>query len=178
MTRDSPARTTWTACGDKGLPPTFAVRTGGRPEFKVQLYYSGEGVKSIAWEDGAIAGDIRGTTGHVMAAGSIHPSGEVYAALWELPIVSVPNYVRALKPRAIPGIIGGENPKLVDDGGPITEWRNVHLISLLGKKRGEGATDDELHEYAVSINQTRMQPPLDDEELEAHRWERLQVSNT
>jgi hypothetical protein len=153
-------------CGDKGLPPTFAVRTGGRPEFKVQLYYAGEGVKSIAWEDGDIAGDIRGTTGHVMAAGSIHPSGETYAALWELPIVPVPNYVRALKPRAIPGVVGGENPKLVDDGGPITEWRNVHLISLLGKKRGEGASDDELREYAVSINETRMQPPLDDEELE------------
>lgn len=75
----------------RGLPMTYAVRTGRRPEFGAQLYYSGEGFKSTGWKDGEVSGDIRCSTGYVMALGSIHPSGEAYAALWDTEeILSVP----------------------------------------------------------------------------------------
>jgi hypothetical protein len=153
-------------CRERGLPETYAVRTGRRPEFGVQLYFAGEGVRSIPWDDGPASGDIRGATGYVMAAGSVHPSGEAYAVIADAPIAPVPNYVRALRaaPKTLPG--GGTNPAVEDDGGPITEHRNVHMISLLGRRRGEGADDDQIREYAIQVNEERMTPPLDEEELE------------
>jgi len=150
----------------RGLQETYAVRTGRRPEFGVQLYYSGEGVKSIAWADGEQSGDIRGMSGYVMAAGSVHPdSGQEYEVLWDMPIVPVPDYVRALKP-ALKTKTSTPNDPVMDDGGPIAAHRNVHMISLLGKKRSEGADDEHLREYAISVNEERMVPPLDEDELE------------
>jgi len=84
-----------------GMPLTFAVRTGRRPEFGVQLYYSGEGLKSTGWRDGDISGDIRCSTGYVMAAGSIHPdSGEEYTVANYGGTNPVPEYVKTLTAKA------------------------------------------------------------------------------
>ena len=56
------------------LSPTYAVRTGRRDSYGVQLYYSGPQRDSIAWKDDrGCSGDIRSETGYVMANGSIHP---------------------------------------------------------------------------------------------------------
>ncbi|MBZ5532712.1 MAG: bifunctional DNA primase/polymerase [Acidobacteriia bacterium] len=142
------------------IPETFAVRTGRRPEFAVQLYY-GEPIPSVGgWELGGCKGDVRGIKGHVMAAGSVHPdSGEPYAVLWDKPIAPVPTRVRAL--RAKPD----DEHTVRDDNAPITEWRNENMIRLLGKARAAGLTDEEIRTRALNINE-RMQPPLDDEELE------------
>jgi hypothetical protein len=83
------------------MPVTYAVRTGRRPEFGVQLYYSGEGLKSKGWEKDGLKGDIRCSTGLVMAAGSIHPdSGDAYEVLWDLPLAPVPEYVKTLTPKS------------------------------------------------------------------------------
>ncbi len=84
----------------RDIPQTFAVRTGRRPDFAVQLYYSGDGVPTFnGWMDGTHGGDMRGSTwGHVMAAGCIHPdSKESYEVLWQVPIAAVPNWARALR---------------------------------------------------------------------------------
>lgn len=84
-----------------GLPQTYVVRTGRRPEFGVQLYYSGEGLKSTGWKDGDFSGDIRCSTGYVMAAGSIHPnSGLAYEVLCNDALSPVPEYVRSLTVKA------------------------------------------------------------------------------
>jgi Bifunctional DNA primase/polymerase, N-terminal/AAA domain len=86
-----------------GLPYTYMVRTGRRPEFGVQLYYSGTGLKSTGWRLEDSSGDIRCATGYVMAAGSIHPSGEAYEVLVEAlvgPITAVPDAVKALTIKA------------------------------------------------------------------------------
>jgi hypothetical protein len=40
------------------------------------------------------------------------------------------------------------------------------MISLLGRRRCEGADDDQIREYAVQVNDERMTPPLGEEELE------------
>ncbi len=156
----------------KGLPTTYTVRTGRRDGFGVQMYFwnrHDETVKSIAWidEDPNVSGDIRGGTGYVMAAGSIHPdSKEPYEMLVSAPVAPVPEYVRSLKPAPKTGAPGNPNAAVVDDGGPITDHRNVHMISLLGKYRNEGNDDDKLREYAEHVNDTRMQPPLSESELE------------
>ena len=84
-----------------GLKYTYMVRTGRRPEFGVQLYYSGEGLKSTGWRLEDSSGDIRCATGYVVAAGSIHPdSGEAYEALGGYPIKPVPESVRSLTVKA------------------------------------------------------------------------------
>jgi len=84
-----------------GLPYTYAVRTGRRPEFGIQLYYSGEGLKSTGWRLSDASGDIRCSTGYVMAAGSIHPdSGEAYSVLCKDALSPVPESVRSLTTKA------------------------------------------------------------------------------
>ena len=84
-----------------GILNSYSVRTGRRPEFGVQLYYSGEGLKSTGWERDGVKGDIRCSTGYVMAAGSVHPdSGEVYEVLWDNPLEPVPEFVRMLTAKA------------------------------------------------------------------------------
>lgn len=148
------------------LTETYTVRTGRRPEFGLQLYYSGLGIRSIAWVDGEHSGDIRGTTGYVMAAGCVHPNGERYELLWDAPIAPVPEYVPQLKPAPVTAKTGTANTAVIDDGTPISDHRNVHMISLLGRKRGEGADDDALREYALTVNEARFVPPLDEDELE------------
>jgi hypothetical protein len=101
-----------------------------------------------------------------MAAGCLHPSGETYSVLVDAPIAPVPERARHFK-KAIPkGKDGKPNPAWMDDGSPIEDHRNCHMISLLGKKRSSGADDDALCEYALQVNEERFRPPLDEEELE------------
>ncbi len=149
-----------------GLPETYTVRTGRRDDFGVQLYFEGDGVKSIGWAEHGLEGDIRCSTGYVMAAGCTHPNGETYEALVEAPIAIVPGYVASLKSVAHSGATGGVNAPVADDGGPISKHRNVTMISLLGRRRREGAEDDALREYAIGVNETRCCPPLGEDELE------------
>ncbi len=154
-----------------GLPETYTVRTGRGDGFGVQLYYSGEGLKSIAWEDvqafpETVRGDVRGGSGYVLAAGSLHPSGAFYEALVEAPIASVPDFVRALKPAPVSVNFGGTNEAFQDDGGPIIGSRNVKMASVLGRLRRQGYDDDRLREAAETINETRVQPCLAEWELD------------
>jgi len=160
----------------KKLPNTYTVRTGRRvnpkdgvtPEYGVQCYYSvtEPDIKTMPWADGEQSGDIRCSFGYVMAAGCIHPeSGEKYEVLVDAPIVPVPDYVRTVPTAPITGKPGGTNQSFVDDGGPISEWRNVRMISILGKFRSQGHDDDELEAYAHEINESRMVPPFSEREL-------------
>jgi Bifunctional DNA primase/polymerase, N-terminal/AAA domain/Primase C terminal 1 (PriCT-1) len=158
-------------CQGKGLRKTYTVRTGRRDSFGVQMYFNGPGIKSIAWEDlddfdGVCSGDIRSETGYVMAAGCVHPdSKERYEVLIDAPMAPVPEYVRQLKPKKITGTTGATNPAVQDDGGPITDHRNVAMISLLGRKRSDGADDEAIEEYAHQVNESRMMPSLSESEL-------------
>lgn len=66
------------------LTLTYAVRTGRRPEFGLQLYFQADGSRSSAgWSKDGLSGDIRADGGYVMAAGSIHPSGNEYYKFWD-----------------------------------------------------------------------------------------------
>ncbi|MCU1309806.1 MAG: hypothetical protein JWO20_931 [Candidatus Angelobacter sp.] len=140
------------------IPETFAVRTGRRPEFAVQLYYS-DPIPSVGgWELAECKGDVRGIKGHVMGAGSIHPdSGEQYAVLWDLPIAPVPNRVRALRAKA--------SERGIDPTAPIVEWRNDTLYRVLCKHRANGADEEMVRDFAFRAV-ARMPNPLDEEEVE------------
>jgi hypothetical protein len=116
---------------EKGLPPTYWVRTGRRPEFGAQLYYSGEGLKSTGWRDGDISGDIRCSTGYVMAAGSIHPdSGEEYEGR-NSEVQVVPEYVKTLTSRA-------NDPSMVTtvDDDTADDWK-TWLLEYMDRNKIE-----------------------------------------
>lgn len=85
---------------EHGLPMTYAVRSGHRPDFRVHLYYSGVGFRSVGFERDGCKGDIRCSTGLVIAAGGLHKSGEAYTVLWDLPIVPAPEYAKTLTVKA------------------------------------------------------------------------------
>jgi hypothetical protein len=146
-------------CEAYNIPETFAVRTGKRPQYRVQLYFSGGTTSFNGWHLDGYSGDLRGSWGYVMAAGCIHPeSKERYKVLWDKPLAPVPDCVRTLKPKPLEHIVQ-------DDNAPITEFRNENMIRMLGKARAAGLTDEEIRTRALKINE-RMHPPLDDEELE------------
>jgi hypothetical protein len=152
---------------------TLIVRTGRRPEYGVQVYFANDNlrdpIKSIAWADLISSGDVRCGTGYVLAAGSIHPSGESYEVVNSAPtngLPPVPKFVRSYKPAPITGKTGQANEAVHDDGvSQISDHRNVHMVSILGKARARGVDDDELETFAHETNERRMVPPLDEDEL-------------
>jgi hypothetical protein len=149
------------------IPATYAVRTGRRPEFGAQLYFAGSDLRSIPWKFDSYSGDIRCATGYVMAAGSVHPSGELYEQLPGPAIpVEIPAFVRNLK---------ADRPELKDDE-PITVARNNALTSIAGRLRNMGLSADALELVLLQQNADRCSPPLPEEEVKriaanASKWE-------
>jgi hypothetical protein len=141
------------------IPVTYSVRTGRRPEFAVQMYFSGS-AKDGKFELDGVTGEIKSLGGLVMAAGNIHPdSKERYYVLVDAPLAPAPmDLVERIRVRKqTDAALGGEL---------ITENRNMAMISILGKMRNAGLIDDLLRDYAIRTNEQRMSPPLDEEELE------------
>ena len=142
------------------ITKTYAVRTGRRDSYGVQLYYSDPIPSVQGWEIDGHSGDVKSDPGYVMAAGCVHPdTKETYEVLWDLPIEPTPNRVRALK--------GRKKERVLDPNEPITEWRNDAMIRILGKLRADGADDEMIRAFAYRTNETRMRSnPLDEDELE------------
>lgn len=164
---------------ERGIPETFAVRTGKRPQFRVQLYFTGNGVESFnGWDDPAgFHGDLRGTWGHVMAPGAIHgESGVPYEVLLGRPLAPVPEWVRDLKPKHKDNATGKREWALpVHDG----EGRDDFLIQQAGRLRNAGADEETilLHLQKLNEHSAVMADPKPDADLEriAHSAARYDV---
>ena len=116
---------------DHGLLDTYAVRTGRRSSFGLQLYYAGNGLKSTGWSlpDGS-KGDIRCATGYVMAAGSLHDkSHEAYTVLHGVSVVPVPDSVRSLTSAAKETSIA-----VTVDGATADGWK-TWLLDYMDRNR-------------------------------------------
>jgi Bifunctional DNA primase/polymerase, N-terminal len=86
-----------------GLPPTFTVHTGGRPEFGVHFHFTGTAPNQGPFVANGCRGEIRNLAGNYygMAPGSIHPdSGERYEVLCDLPIAEYPQACRLAPARS------------------------------------------------------------------------------
>jgi len=155
-----------------GLPVTYAVRSGRRPEFGVQSYYRGP-VKDGRFELDGVTGDIKSLGGLVLAAGSVHPSsGEVYMVVVDAPLAATPLVIEQSRKR----------PAEVKPGEPIKklgvgEGRHPLMISKAGSLRALGLGEDAILAGLVDFNEQHCADPLSIEELEsmAHfavtRWE-------
>jgi hypothetical protein len=75
------------------LPPTLMVRTGRRPEYGVQLHFTGDAPAQGPFEMHGCGGEIRCLRGNYygMAPASIHPSGNVYEIVVDMPIAAYPS---------------------------------------------------------------------------------------
>ena len=82
-----------------GLPDTFTVHTGRRPDFGAQLYFTGT-MQGCDWELNGCKGQIKSLGGYVMAAGSLHPSGEAYEVISDVPLAPVPELLHSLGHKA------------------------------------------------------------------------------
>jgi hypothetical protein len=141
------------------LPSTYAVRTGRRDDFGVQVYLSGAVGDVGDFRIHGCNGQIKSLGGYVMAVGSVHPvSGELYEALEGNPdrLAALPDNIRALK---------SEKPKTGKPGEPITENRNIKLYGELCALRARGHSEDGLVVAGLQFNADNIVPPLEEEEV-------------
>ncbi len=150
------------------LPVTYTVRTGRRPEFGVQMYFAGPIPDVGEWKLDGCSGQIKSLGGYVCAAGCVHPSGETYQVLVDAPLAPTPDIVHNLQ---------SEKPKTGKAGEPITENRNIRLMSIAGKWRNDGMTEDGLTVALLQYNADNVAPPLEEKEIKriAHNAARYDV---
>jgi hypothetical protein len=148
------------------LPDTYTVHTGRRfkddgvtPEFGVHMYFGGQlaGVGRFEWE-GAV-GQVKSMDGYVMAAGCIHPSGERYEVLVDVPVIPVPDSVQALRTVALP-LTKGPMQQIPEGAG-----RHAALTSFAGKCRATGFDKDAIYEALLVANPRMCAVPVRDEDL-------------
>ena len=116
-----------------GLPETFCVRSGRRPEFGVQMYYRGP-IPTSRWELDGCSGDIKSIGGLVVAPPSIHPDSGEASPSWRLPIAQTPEVAKQLKKVVA---------ERTDAGGIDTENRNDEMCSFIGSIRKHTANMSE-----------------------------------
>jgi hypothetical protein len=152
-----------------GIPETYMVRTGRRPEYGLQVYFEGAIPDVGLWKAAGGEGQIKSAGGYVMAAGSIHPDSKLaYEVADSAALAGTPAVVREMKPERA--------PSAADDGAPITSNRNVALTSMAGKLRNAGLSAAALEAALAQVNTDRCVPPLGDDEVSriaanASKWE-------
>jgi hypothetical protein len=115
-----------------GLPETYTVRTGKRPEFRVQMYYLGS-AKDGKFDLDGCCGDIKSEGGLVLAVGSVHPDGAEYEVLRDKELVAAPAVIEASRRKKVVANANVPVPAL----GP-GEGRHDYLIQRLGQEFSKG----------------------------------------
>jgi hypothetical protein len=145
-----------------GLPLTYAVRSGRRPEFGVQSYYAGS-LKDGKFELDGVTGEIKSLGGLVMSVGNIHPdTGETYQLLVDAPLAPVPAVIEQSRKRA-------EQTRAARKPGElITENRNMELVSRVGKFRdaNPGVSEESTVAFMQQWNLEACADPMSCDEVE------------
>jgi hypothetical protein len=151
---------------DGALPHTATATTGGGGIHKFFTHPGGT-LKSRANAFGRGL-DAKADGGYVIAAPSVHPSGELY--WWQADatpdhgIVAAPaEWVDQLLEQPV-GNTSTSSTTPVVAAIPSGE-RNTALASIAGKLRHVGLAPDELAATLVAVNTTRCRPPLPEQEV-------------
>jgi P4 family phage/plasmid primase-like protien len=145
------------------IPVTYTVRSGGRPDFRVQMYYTGAVDCNGKWELDGCKGEIRSIGGYVCAAGSIHPdTGETYQVLVDAPLAPRPGVFE----RAVTQVKNATVER--KPGEKITGNRNMTLVSEVGKFRhaNPGVSEDKTVAYFQQWNIEDVADPMSMDEVE------------
>ncbi len=161
-----------------GIPKTYTVRSGSRPEFKVHMYFKGAMRDVGIWELDGCSGQVKSLGGYVLAAGSEAMHGEKHDKLGAPYAVidgvlgvfaDTPDVVRNLrKPVAAP-----TNTSKV----PKTAWnlpvhegenRTGFLMEQTGAMRNLGCGKDAILAHMMDLNDDPeiIADPVDSDRLE------------
>lgn len=151
----------WLAwCRENGMPSTYAVRSGRRSSFGVQMYYTGS-TKDGRFELNGVSGDIKSAGGYVLAAGSIHPeTGETYEVVLQVAPAMLPASVLevARKTRAATSV--------EETREKVTEGRNNYLTRVAGRLRNSLHSAAAIEAGLMAENEDWCDPPLPEEEVQ------------
>lgn len=138
--------------------PSYAVRSGRRPGYGLQVYFTGAIPDVKGWDLDDCKGDIKSLGGYVLAAGCVHPSGETYQPLIEYTqtVRATPDFVRDLK---------SPNAGTGKDAAPVEGGRNNYLTSVGGKLRNSGLGAEALEMALLQHNADVCVPPLPEDEV-------------
>jgi len=160
-----------------GIPRTYAVRSGSRPEYKVHLYFAGALPDVGSWELDGCSGQIKSLGGYVLAAGSQALHGEKHdkpGVPYEVMdgqlgvFAPVPEVIRTLR-----------KPKAESSGNakvPKTRWdlpvhegedRTGFLMEQCGQLRNLGCGFDAIFAHMAELNDDPeiVADPIDSERL-------------
>jgi hypothetical protein len=150
------------------LPPTLEVATGRASGLGRHRYYrvpKGTKVKSRDLAEGL---ELKADGCYVVAAGSVHPSGNRYEFCKRLEIAELPAHLLEPEPSANSSVRRGPtvSPPFEDDGGPIHEGvrnRTVFFMALALKDNGVGR--EQALQILLTQNEARCVPALDPGEV-------------
>jgi len=113
------------------IPETLTVQSGRTGEdIGYHMYFSGA-VPTVGFNIGGVTGELKGQGGYVVGAGSIHPSGNPYTIIKDVPVVPLPEHLKACKHKKT--VVKRESDALI----PVSQ-RWGHLQSTAGKLRNAG----------------------------------------
>ena len=131
------------------FPRTFTVRTGRRPDWGIQLYFSGV-TSNRPYEWSGVSGEIRSTGYYVMAPGAIHDkTSERYLTLRDEPLPPIPSTILELSRRRIPKPTANSEEKIG------SSFRHYYLTHRAVGLFGEGLSGDMLVKALVWLYENR-----------------------
>src|SRR4051794_20152339 len=153
-----------------GIPETYTIRTGRRPDFGVQLYFDGSVSDVQKFTLDGCSGQIKSAGGYFMAAGCIHPSGEKYEVLVAAPIAKLPDVIRNYRKPAAEVVNNVKVQKTAWDL-PVQEGdnRTGFLMEQMGRLRNLGFGRDAMLARMIELNDDPeiIAVPVDMDRLEA-----------
>ena len=155
------------------LPKTITATTGGGGKHYIFKYTEELCLKNaVGFRDGL---DIRTQGGMIVAAPSMHQSGNRYSwdeglSPFECEAAEMPKWLvdeirkvgTAFKAEKRKSNGAAEPPKKIKEGG-----RNNHLTSLAGSLRRKGVAEDGIIATLRAENRDKLDPPLDDDTVVA-----------
>lgn len=124
-----------------GLPETFIVRSGRTSSFGAHLYYSGA-VATTGYQIDGVVGELRSNGAYVVGPGSLHPSGQKYTIIKDVPIVSLPSELVTFAAQKHKGMLDYKPGKddLIPEGN---RWS--HLQAKAGTFKNAGLDEDGIY---------------------------------
>jgi hypothetical protein len=161
-----------------GIPATYTVRSGSRPEFKVHMYFKGAMRDVGTWELDGCSGQVKSLGGYVLAAGSEALHGEKHdkpGAPYEVidgtlgVFADTPDVVSQLRKPVAEKTNNSKVPKTRWDL-PVHEGedRTGFLMEQTGAMRNLGCGKDAIFARMVELNEDPeiIADPVDSERLE------------
>ncbi len=140
------------------VPGTFTVQArANRPHF-----YFRPTAKTKALGNRDLFGifELKENNRFVVAEGSTHPTGAIYAIVNDAPIIDFPDWLADALSKIL-----SEQKAQGKDAAPVEGGRNIYLTQVAGKLRYAGLGKDPLEVALLQHNEDVCNPPLPEDEV-------------